>query len=392
MQNDHHCPVCESSDQISFLRRSKVPAHQNMVVRSFGEARSVSRGELELMACRNCGFVHNQLFDFVRMSYDAEYDNTQSSSGYFDAYMDSLVEHLVVECGISNCTVVEVGCGKGLFLKKLIEFSGANIRGVGFDPTYVGPDSLYDGRLTFHRQFYDASCKTIRADAVICRHVIEHVQKPMELLVSVRGALLGSSHARVFFETPCVEWILSNQVIWDFFYEHCSLFTAYSLCLAFTKAGFHVDKVKHVFGGQYLWIEAGATNRGNSSEAQMQATAGLATSYGNAESHLKAKWKKGLQSLKQEAGVAIWGAGAKGATLANLLDSDCILFDCVVDINTNKQGKFIPGTGHLIIGPSDLAARGVKIVILMNPNYRAEVIGMLSHMAPDVRVVSLEEL
>src|SRR5207237_10067808 len=62
--------------------------------------------------------------------------------------------------------------------------------------------------------------------------------------------------ARIFFEWPCIEWILANLVLLDFFYDHCSYFSAASLSTAFQVAGFEVQSVTHVFEGQYLWLEA----------------------------------------------------------------------------------------------------------------------------------------
>ena len=70
--------------------------------------------------------------------------------------------------------------------------------------------------------------------------------------------------------------------------------------------------------------------------------------------------------------VAIWGAGAKGVTFANLLDPHSKLIDCIVDLNPNKQGGFVPGTGHPIVSYQDLPKRNVATAILMNPNYREE--------------------
>src|SRR5437764_687990 len=67
---------------------------------------------------------------------------------------------------------------------------------------------------------------------------------------------------RVYFETPDVTWILRNQVIWDFFYEHCSLFAPGSLSTAFAAAGFRVSAVRRVFCDQYLWIEASVSDGG----------------------------------------------------------------------------------------------------------------------------------
>ena len=55
-----------------------------------------------------------------------------------------------------------------------------------------------------------------------------------------------------------------------------------------------------------------------------------------------------------------------------MVDPGNDLIDCVVDLNPNKQGKFLPGTGHIIVGVEALATRGVRSAILMNPNYREE--------------------
>ncbi|MBS7351129.1 MAG: class I SAM-dependent methyltransferase [Comamonas sp.] len=252
----HLCPVCESMRMRPFLQRSQVPVHQNLVATGQEAARMVTRGELNLVVCEDCGFVFNQAFDLSRLSYGEDYDNTQCCSAYFDAYLDGLVQDMVERQSVRNCTVVEVGCGKGQFLRKLVTYPGANNIGYGFDPSYVGPTSDLGGKLQFCICYYDESCTDIATDVVVCRHVIEHVPEPVEILRSVRAALASSPKARVFFETPCVEWILRHRVIWDFFYEHCSLFTAQSLGLAFRRAGFVVERVEHIFGGQYLWLEA----------------------------------------------------------------------------------------------------------------------------------------
>ena len=83
-------------------------------------------------------------------------------------------------------------------------------------------------------------------------------------------------------------------------------------------------------------------------------------------------WQKHLKELCSLGKVAIWGAGAKGVTFANLLDPHSKLIDCIVDLNPNKQGRFVPGTGHPIVSYRDLPKRNVATAILMNPNYREE--------------------
>ena len=112
------------------------------------------------------------------------------------------------------------------------------------------------------RSYYGSDSADVHADVVICRHVIEHIPDPGVLLGAIRGALAQSPSAFLFFETPTVEWILRNRTFWDFFYEHCSLFSVNSLTTAFQQAGFQVMRVAPEFGGQYLWLEAGVTSGG----------------------------------------------------------------------------------------------------------------------------------
>lgn len=386
----HHCPVCENTQLRPFLQRSQVPVHQNLVVNNQEAARTVTRGELDLVICEACGFVFNQAFDLSRLSYGEDYDNTQSCSAYFDAYLDGLVRDMVERQGVRNCAIVEVGCGKGHFLKKLVNYPGANNMGYGFDPSYVGPLTDLDGRLQFRTCYYDQSCTDIAADVVVCRHVIEHVPEPLEILRSVRAALELSPKARVFFETPCVEWILHHRVIWDFFYEHCSLFTAQSLRLAFRRAGFAVERVEHIFGGQYLWLEACAANV-DEDWATVGETVRLATAYAADEQKLQEAWLARLRDLSQNGKVALWGAGAKGATFANLVDPHGALIDCVVDLNPNKQGRFIPGTGHPIVLPAEVHGRGVRNAVLMNPNYREENLKLLANAGIELNLIDWSE-
>lgn len=380
------CPVCDGTTTHAFLRREDVPVHQHLILSSSEEASEVVRGELALAVCCECGFVFNAAFDDSKLSYGADYDNTQSFSPYFSHYMGDLARHLLDKEGVRDCQIVEVGCGKGVFLRSLVADARYGNTGIGFDPTYVGTDIEMDGRLRFERRFYDGDCANIPADIVICRHVIEHISQPLELLRSVRLALRHAKSPKIYFETPCVEWILRNQVIWDFFYEHCSLFTANSLRTAFEKAGFMVHSVSHVFGGQYLWLEAGIAEVTHVSRDAGEVVA-LGKSFSEKEKRLRDVWRSRIEELRAAGPIAVWGAGAKGTTFVHQIDPDCNLIKCLVDLNPNKQGTFAPITGHPIISPGELAAHGVHTAILMNTNYRKEIDIIISDLGLTVNII-----
>lgn len=366
------CPVCDSNLIVPFLVRSSVPVHQNLVMADRISAREINRDNLTLAVCEDCGFIFNQDFDGSKLSYGKEYDNTQTYSPSFESYISELARSLISDKNIQNCSVVEVGCGKGAFLSKLIKSEEWGNTGYGFDPSYVGAETVFDGRLKFEKRYYDSECANIHADVVVCRHVIEHIPAPLSLLFSVRQALVHSPNARVFFETPCVEWILRNQVIWDFFYEHCSYFTAESLATAFEVSGFQVKSVDHIFQGQYLWLEATIPSAEPAVTKKPAFISTLAKQFATSERELINKWEIKIKKLANQGKVALWGAGAKGVTFANLIDPDSKWIDCIIDLNPNKQGKYIPGAAHPIVSYQDIANRGITTAILMNPNYYQE--------------------
>lgn len=167
--------------------------------------------------CNECGFIFNSDFDFSKLSYGENYDNTQDISPYFNSYISKLAKELIEKKKIQNSIIVEIGCGKGIFLKKLVFKKKWGNIGYGFDPSFVGKKSQLNGRLNFEQRYYDLDCGKIKSDAIISRHVIEHIQDPLRLLKLIRKSLGKSTSTKIYFETPTVDWILKNQVVYDFF-------------------------------------------------------------------------------------------------------------------------------------------------------------------------------
>lgn len=364
------CPICNSSNISIFLKRKKVPIHQNMIFHDRKSAVESITGNLTMTVCKNCGFVFNKDFNESLLSYDENYDNSQTFSPLFKRYVSKLVHYILEKKFVKNCNIFEVGCGKGFFLRKLVE-NGRGNRGYGFDPAYDGPLEELEGKIRFYRDYYAPDFVDVKADIVVCRHVIEHVTNPTSLMQDIHKAFKMSQTARVFLETPCVEWILRNNVHFDMFYEHCSLFSESSLESAMQLVGYEPSKTCHIFDEQYLWLEAAPTSYVNDVQFDSGKTPVLAQEFGKKEKDFIESWKEKLDSFKPKP-LAIWGAGAKGATFLNLIDPEALSIDCVIDINPKKRGKYIPGTGHEIIGIDQIKSRGVKAAINMNPNYANE--------------------
>ncbi|MFN2373493.1 MAG: hypothetical protein ABR545_06735 [Cyclonatronaceae bacterium] len=70
--------------------------------------------------------------------------------------------------------------------------------------------------------------------------------------------------------------------------------------------------------------------------------------------------------------IVIWGSGSRAITFLNTYDLQNVV-DFVVDINPDRQGTFMPKTGHPVKKPEVLKSYQPDIIIIVNPTYQHEI-------------------
>ncbi|MFK7926766.1 MAG: class I SAM-dependent methyltransferase [Myxococcota bacterium] len=375
------CPCCTALHIIPVLERSAVPVVLNRPWIDATSARAVPHAPLQIVGCGECGHLWNQAFNADKLIYDEGYENRQDRSPHFGAYLEERIAALAPRLRAAR-TLVEIGCGQGHLSERLSTEFDLDVH--GFDPAYrPRPTS---GRVHLKPALYGRRTAIPETDVVLCRHVIEHVDNPVGLLQQVRAALGRSPKARVVFECPDATWIVQNQVPWDFFFEHAHYFTRTSLRAAFQRAGFEVAHHEAVFGGQYQWIEARIGPRdARNLEPPMHAEDGL-NALRTAIQAQCTRLREHLHTLAKDGPVVLWGAGAKGVTLAQLVDPTGQVLAGLVDVNPDKQGQFASGTGLPILAPTDLAPMRAAHAVVLNPNYLHEIRTFTRECAPDLTV------
>ena len=387
------CPVCGSRDTFVFLERNKIPVVQNMIFSDRRSAISVPRGNLHLSCCRSCGFIFNKAFDKNSVMYGNAYDNRQHFSEYFNQYMKKISECLIYRKGVTHSRIIEVGCGDGTFLKLLLSDERNRNTGIGFDPSYRGSESDCNGRARFIVDYYDQRYADFGADVVVSRHVIEHIAGPIDFLTSIRNSLNKQDNSTIFLETPDVRWILENNTFWDFCYEHCSYFSPESLSFALRVAGFRPIELFKTFKRQYMLSVAKPMEENSCNELWDQSQTeipDLAEKYAQNEQDFVKTSRSLLKDLSETGAVFLWGAGAKGVMYANMIDPDSEFISAIVDVNPDKQGGFIPGSGHMVISPDQLPQNG--LVIVMNENYIDEIKKQISSDGKVIRLCSVHNI
>ena len=378
------CLVCGLRHIDLLVDVRQVPVHCNLLWAEREAALSAPRGDIRLGFCRHCGHVFNLAFDPELMHYSQDYENSLHFSPRFQAYAESLAEHLIERYDLRNKDIIEIGSGKGEFLTLLCELGGN--RGVGFDPSYV-PVPGHDpaaGRVTFVQDFYGERHASYPADFVCCRHVLEHIADPAGLLTMLRRTIGDRNVEAVFFEVPNVLFTLRDLAIWDIIYEHCSYFSPNSLAYAFRSCGFRVCELAETFEGQFLGIEAvpGEESPGSREAGQegLDEMRDLVAVFAGHHRDKIEKWRQALEEMTCAGQRAVvWGAGSKGVTFLNMLDvRDQVQY--IVDINPRKQGMYVAGSGQQIVPPDFLRGYQPDVVIVMNDIYKGEIAQTLSDL------------
>jgi SAM-dependent methyltransferase len=331
-------------------RVAGLPVLQNRTFADAASARASACADMVLVQDEESGLIFNQAFDANKLSYDADYQNEQAHSGQFQRHLGD-VEGIIAR-HFKGQELIEVGCGKGYFLELL---KGLGYAITGIDPAYEG-DNADVIKAPFTRGL------GLAADAIVLRHVLEHIQDPVSFLAEIADANQGG---QIYIEVPCFDWILEHRAWFDLFYEHVNYFRLDDLLRMFGT----VHEAGHLFGGQYLYIVADL--------ATLRLTPEHPVPRLDLPEGFTASLARAVQIIQDapEQGSAIWGASSKGVIYSLFLQRAGVAVDRVVDINPAKQGRYLPLSGARVSSPQeamDALPEGANLFV-MNSNYLEEI-------------------
>lgn len=383
------CPACETGTMEVFYRLDAVPSNSCILLDTPEEARAYPRGSISLGFCNDCGFISNTSFDQRLTEYSGRYEETQGYSPTFRAFHDHLAKQLIERHDLHGKHVVEIGCGKGEFLHMLCAY-GEN-EGLGFDPSYREDreQPVRGDKVEFVTDYFSEKYEVDDTDFVACKMTLEHIPQVKRFVAGVRKAVHGHPDSVVFFQVPEAKRILSECAFEDIYYEHCSYFTPESLALLFEGIGFEVLGTSVEYGDQYLTVEA---RYGDGSKSQTARNVDLAelrdmvATFPARVRDVTEGWKTDVvDRARSGQNVVLWGSGSKGVSFLTTLGLEDEI-SAVVDINPNRQGYFMAGTGHRIVAPEQLREIKPDYVVVMNRVYEDEITAMLDRigLAPEI--------
>ncbi len=346
---EYLCPICQSDELTDFFFLRNSPILQNVLYESETDAFAAEKVDVNFIYCSDCHFVFNPEFHESKVDYNEKYDNNQLASMRYREYIDELVDKLINSCTLnSKSRIMEIGCGNGYLLYRLHKrLENQNL--VGYDPAYKGQYGMSD----FIRKSYFQPIEEEDFDLIILRHVLEGLLNFDDVFKGIVSAM--GDYGQLFVETPNLDYIISNKDSSLMYHEVARYYSAESLQRLFSKYALDIQEVHPLFNQNNIGVFA---------QKHIDVPSAV---------DISLQLEKLKKIVSQHSNVVIWGVSGRAISVLTNLSLDRQEVQYGVDIDVNKQGKYIPVTGQRIISPEQAAAVKPELVIVANANYLDEI-------------------
>lgn len=213
----------------------------------------VNDKKFSVLECKKCGLVltHPQIRpDEFSIYYLDDYD---AYKPFYGRLLSFLVNNTVyrgqwlkIKRMIGKkADVLEIGCGNGEFTRFLIGYTGWNI--VGIEPGEKVAEAARKAGLDVQTCGIEDYKTDKKFDLIIVRHVLEHLNNPLESLTNIRKLL--KNNGKVYVTLPNVETFEKKFFGTDWFAwevpRHMFHFNPKTLSLIAKKSGLKIKRIKY---------------------------------------------------------------------------------------------------------------------------------------------------
>jgi len=371
---DGRCLACGWKITYPLYNPRPQPLAALALPRSAQAARSAERLPMDFHICARCGHVFNVAFEYSRVPYEQDSNLMYNRGARWQDHLRHVARLLGRRHALAGKTLVDIGCGDGLFFRLLgEEFPGTRL--IGFEPGNEAEHARRNG-LEVYRDYFEPErdLKRLRPDGLVCRHVLEHLENPRDFVASIAYWCNRYELSVLFLaEVPRIDRALAERRVTDFLYEHVSNFSELSLRMMFEAAGYEVVELESCYGDEVA-VAAARPLRTASIEAIRRRAESFRLGVAQQQAVVRSQLERLLASGRR---VAFWGATGKGAAFLNALELSAERFPLVVDSDANKLGRFVAGTGQAIRAPEFLKAHPVEVIVITTRWRAADIVDQM---------------
>jgi len=380
-----HCRSCGSTELSIFLSLGNLPLSDG-----FLDARQLVENEprypLDVAFCSACSLV--QILETVPPEelFGADYP-------YFSSFTDTLLRHSeanvierIAERKLgSGSLVVELASNDGYLLQY---YKARDVPVLGIDPA-PGPVAAARAKgIDTLQAFFGAefakklASEGRRADVIHANNVLAHVADTNGFVEGM-ATLLKDDGVGVI-ECPYVKDLIDHGEFDTIYHEHLCYFSVTALKALFGRHGLYITRVVPlaIHGGSLRVFVEKQDRPERSVQEYLESEQRLGmdrldyyADFSNRVNQIRTELNELLQGLKErKARIVGYGAAAKGTIMLNYVGIGQETLDFVVDRNTHKQGRYIPGVRLPIAPPERVLAEQPDYVLILPWNFKDEII------------------
>jgi hypothetical protein len=220
-----------------------------------------------------------------------------------------------------------------------------------------------------------------RADVIHANNVLAHVADTNGFIKGIR--ILLKEQGLAVIEVPYVKDLIDHCEFDTIYHEHLCYFSVTALDHLFRQNGLYLNDIERlsIHGGSLRLYVARFENVQESVRRLLKEEEHLAVDkylyyedFSDKVQNIRRRLRDLLLTKKAEGKtIAAYGAAAKGAIMLNYIGIGPDVIDYVVDRNTHKQGKYMPGMHIPVCDPSRLEKESPHYVVLLPWNFKEEI-------------------
>lgn len=394
-----NCRGCNSSDLETLIDLGENPLSNSYLISQNDEDRKYP---LNCRVCLKCGFVQVESVVSREEIFSADYP-------YFSSYSNSWLEHsrdfalnVIQEFELeADSLIIEIASNDGYLLQY---FKEKGFEVLGIEPTEgTAKIAIKEKNIPTLVKFFGLKTAlylqpNFKPKIMIGINVLAHVPDIHDFVKAF--SVLSSNDTITIFEFPHLLNLLKETQFDTIYHEHFSYLNLTSLIPILESHGLRI------FNAQRIETHGGSLRIYCCNIESNYKQTNIVSEILNAESEfdprnlnvrevfqsnvreIRDSLIREVQSLKNNGTLVAYGAAAKGNTLLNFCNVTCDDIAYVVDLNPNKQGKFMPGSKIPIVSLSALTDLKPDSILLLPWNLSNEILISLKSLGLKSKILT----